>query len=99
MADVGRLLDQFAVLVDPVARQVSPQVSIRRGLLWNWRTNVGHVDDRAGLWVADAEQQEVVRQIAREDDEVRLRVARRESGGLRRPLAGADRCPDGCWVG
>ena len=61
---VGRLVDQLAVAPDPVARQVGAQVGAR-GERRRPRAGLGDVEHRARLGVALAEQQQVVRPVAR----------------------------------
>ena len=42
-------------------------------------TRLGDIQDRAGLRIALAETQEIKRQIFRHDDQIRLKVIRRET--------------------
>ena len=91
--EVGRLVDQLAVAVDAVARHVGAQVGPGGDAPRLRVARLGHVEQRARLRVALAEQQEVERQVPRHDDEVGLDVARgqagRRAGRVRRRGSGA----------
>ena len=76
---VAHLGGQLAIAKDPIARQVGPQVSAGRGLRWFDAAGLHHFDDRAGLRVALAEEQEVEGQVSWQDDKVGLRVPHRQA--------------------
>ena len=91
LAQVGRLVDKLAVAPDAVAGQIGAQVGARRDLRRLGRAGVGDVEQRAGLRVGAAEEQEVERDGLRQRDEVRLGKAGGEAGGRPGVLARADR--------
>ena len=72
--EIRRFLDKLTAPIDTVARQVGAQVGAGRDEGRLGTTGLGHVEQRARLRVALAEQQEVERQLERHDDEVRLDV-------------------------
>ena len=78
--DVGRLVDQFAVAEDAVGRHVGAEVGVRGDDAGHRVAGFGHVEQRARLRVALAEEQKVEGQVARHDDEVGLDVAEGEAG-------------------
>ena len=74
--DVGIFAGEHAVLVDAVFRDVARDVAARAELREGAAARVGDLQQRAGLRVALAEQQEVPGQLLGQHDEVALRVAR-----------------------
>ena len=73
------LVDEVALAIDAVARQIRPQVGSGSGVDGLGRARVGHLEHRARLRVVDAEAQEVERVGRGQDDEIGLRVAGREA--------------------
>jgi hypothetical protein len=76
----GRLLDELAVAVDAVARQVVAQVGAGGDEARLGGAGLGDVEQRARLGVALAEEEEVEGQLARHDDEVGLDEAEGQAG-------------------
>jgi hypothetical protein len=74
--DVGDLLLEDAVAEDAIAGAVSADVSTRRNAARLKAPGLANVEEGAGLWVADAEEEEVEGLRCGEDDEVRLRIPR-----------------------
>ena len=71
------------VVVDPVGGEVGAEVAAEeRG---RGGPGLGHVEDRAGPWVALGEEQEVEGAVPGSGQEVRLGRARRPAGGVRLP--------------
>ena len=69
---VGRLVDQLAVAIDAIARQVGAQVGPRRDQPRLADAGLGHVQQRTRLRIALAEQQEIKGQLARHHHQVGL---------------------------
>src|SRR3712207_1662960 len=84
---VRGLVYEIAALVDPVPRNVSPQVSLGRHHPRHRRTRVRDLQDGAGSRVTDAELQEVEREVLGQYDEVGLHVPPREAAGRSGVLA------------
>ena len=73
---------QIGADVEIVGERRQPKIAGRRGR-----------QQRAGLGVELAEPQEIAGEVARQDGEIALHVARREAGGLALEVAAADREP------
>ena len=67
------------MLIDAVERQVVAKVCAGRKFAWLDFAGFDDFEERAGPWVALAEEQEVEGEVAREDGEVRLHMAGREA--------------------
>mgnify|MGYP000565080461 CR=1 FL=1 len=88
--DILHFGHQLAVLVDAVAREVGGDVAIGGADGGLARAGLRDLEQRAGLGVALCEQQEVVGLLARQHDEVRLRVAGAQAARRRRERARTD---------
>src|SRR3954470_3179418 len=90
-ADIGRLVDQFALSEHAVTRQVGADIEVVGEARQPEIARRGGRKQRAGFRVELAEAQEVARQRPRQDGEVALHIARRETGGRPPELAAAGR--------
>ena len=72
---IGGFFGQFAVSVDAVARDVLRNIAARGKLGEAALPGIGHFQQRAGLGVALAEQQEIPRQRLWQDHQIALGVA------------------------
>ena len=105
IADVGHLVDQFAVAKHVVAADVGPDVDVLAQGAQHRIAGVGDADQRTGLRVALAIAGEIQRKRGRQNRQVALHVARRHRRGVAgmRPasdqLAGLDRRFDPCHIG
>ena len=88
-----RLVDQLAVLPDPVARQIGADVEILAQCRHARIAGRRRAEQRAGLRIELAEAQEIGGQRLRQDGEIALHIARREARGRPAMRAGADRQP------
>jgi hypothetical protein len=91
--DVAPLLDQFALAVDAVGRQVGAQVCPRRGASRLWITGWSDLHERAGRGIARAESREIRGRLLRQDDEVGLLVGGTVPSRRAAPGATARGCP------
>lgn len=89
-----RLVYQLTFFVDPVLGHIRPQVRLRGHDRRDGGARVRHLQDRAGLGVADAEFQEVEGVLLRQEHQVRLDVSRREPARGTSILAGPDSAPN-----
>ena len=78
---VGHLVGEHAVLVDPVAGNVRPEIRARRHADRLGRPHVGHLEQRARPRIALAEQEKVVRLLLRQHRQVGLDVVLAEARG------------------
>ena len=92
--DVGHLGGEAAVAVDPVLRDVRPEVRARGDAGRLGVPGVRDLDQGARPGVSLAEDEEIVGLRPGQDDEVRLDVAGREPGGSARVASLADGLPD-----
>src|SRR5712692_1673116 len=88
--DVRHLVGEDTVLVDPVARQVGPQVGARRRADRLGRAHIGHLDQRTRARVALAEEEEVVGVVPGQHGHVGLNEAGAEAGRDAGKLAASD---------
>jgi hypothetical protein len=88
--DVGGLVDQLTVAPDAVARQVAADVDVLAERGQRRLAGVAHGQQRAGLGVALAVAQEIVRPVTRQDHDVALDVAIGQAAGVRSPRAGPE---------
>ena len=86
---VGRLLDQFAVAIDAVARHIGAKVGAGGGVARFGTAGIGDVEQRTRLRIALAEQQKIESEVARHNDEVGLHVAQSEARRRSRQFAAA----------
>ena len=94
MRHIGSFLGQLAVSVNAVARDVAGNIAVRRKLGKATLPGIGHFQQRAGLGVALAKQQEVPRQRFRQHHQISLSVAIAVAGGGGRELARANQGAD-----
>ena len=79
VSDIRWLLGQHAPPIYTVARNLGTNIASGSHMAWVPGPGLGHIQDRAGLGIALAETQEIKREIFRHDDQVRLKVIRRET--------------------
>ena len=91
---IGGFLGQLAVSVNAVARDVAGNIAARRKLGKATLPGIGYFQQRAGLGVALAKQQEVPRQRFRQHHQIALSVAIAVAGGGGRELARANQGAD-----
>src|SRR5262249_55250112 len=78
---------------DTIARHISTQIGMRSDVPWLRAAWFGHVEERARLRIALAEEKKIKRQLTRHDDEVGLNVSQRHPRRRRRQLTRAGRSP------
>jgi hypothetical protein len=88
--DVSDLLDQFALAPDPVARDIGADVEIVAQAGQPGIARLGNGEQRAGLGIALAKAQEVVRQARRQNHNIALNEMRCGTAGMPRPAAGTN---------
>ena len=88
--DVRHLVGEEAVLVDPVAREIRPEIGAGRRAHGLDRAHIRHLDERARARVALAEEQEVVGVVPGQDGHVGLNEAGAEAGRDAGEFAAAD---------
>jgi len=71
---VRGLVDELPFLVDPILRDVRPQICARSHDRWLRRASVGDLQDGARLRITHAELQEIESVVTRQDHEVGLHV-------------------------
>ena len=79
-AQVVGFVHKFAVLIDPVARQIGPQIGPRCDEPRLGQAGLGHIQQRTGFGVALTEEQEVEGQVAGHDDQVGLHESQGQAG-------------------
>ena len=91
--NIGRFLCQHTVFVDAVARNIAGDIAARRKPGKAALPGISHLQQRAGLGVALAEQKEIPCQRLRQYNKVALRIAVAIAGCGAGQFARADQCP------
>jgi hypothetical protein len=79
VGDIRWLLRQHAPPIYTVARNLGADVASGGNMTWVPGPGLSYIQDGAGLGITLAETQEIKREIFRQNDQVRLKVIRRES--------------------
>src|SRR5204863_6275699 len=88
---IAWLVRELAVAKDAIAWEVRAEIAAGGHETGVGRAGFRHVQQRAWLWIALTEEEEVIGQVARHDDEVGLHVAHGQAGRGLAPATGADR--------
>src|SRR5262249_20662510 len=75
-ANVGRFVRQLSVAPHPIASEIGTDIEIGPERRQPRIAGLCDADERTWFWIGDAESQELVRPVARQDGEIALHEAR-----------------------
>jgi len=93
-ANVGRLVRQLTVPPDPIAPEIGTDIKVGRKRRQSRIAGLGNADERTRLRIGDAEPQELICPVARQDGEIALHEAGREPRSRAVEAAGPAGEPD-----